>query len=402
MLQNKLVTDEIDDITCSLDEILDERDNTYPRRTPLNTASMQKALTAYASLIQGIQEPDWNPGGELVERAEAMAERAVFICGYMKSGTTLLLGLLDGHPNLVVMPGDSHMLGRIHTRLDVSTSEGVAELADYWIHRFINPHGQKPFWIMGRDYRPHLDFIRYLNYWTERLPAVKRRAFLSVVLAYACANPKRPADPKSWVEKTPGNERKVREILDLYPSARFIHITRDPSTNIDSLKRLAEVRGQDWKLEGTAHAIRYSLNAGISNQKSLGSSRYHILRYEDLVANTEGQMREVAQFLGIAPDPALQRPSVNSLPASANSMHRDSRAQSRSQPGVVLDTPNQHRKPDLDPHELARISPILYPIARRLGYDYDGDPLAYHWKRVAYNTSAVLRRLRSRFVSVNG
>ena len=395
MLQDRYVIDEIDEITGSIDEILEERDNTYPRRVPLNTTSMQEALTAYSSLIQRIQEPHWNPDEELVERTEAIAESPVFICGYMKSGTTLLLGLLDGHPNLVVMPGDSHMLGRIHTQVDVSTTKGVEELADYWMHRLINPHGQKPFWIMGRDYRPHLDFMHYLNYWTDRLPTAKRRAFLSVVLAYACANPMRPTDPKLWIEKTPGNERKVKEILELYPSARFIHITRDPRTNIDSLKRLAAVRGQDWKLENTAHAIRYSFEAGVLNQKSLGSNRYHILRYEDLVADTEGQMREVAQFMGIAPDDILQRPSVNGLPAAANSMHNDSRAQSRNQPGVVLDMPNQHRKIDLDPQELARISPILYPVARRFGYDYEGNPLAYHWKRITYNTSAILRKLRS-------
>lgn len=402
MLQDRYVTDEINDITCSIDEILDERDKTYPRRIPLNTTSMQEALTAYASLIQRIQEPLWNPSEALVERTEAMTENAVFVCGYMKSGTTLLLGLLDGHPNLVVMPGDSHMLGRIHTRLDVSTTKGVEELADYWIHRLINPHGQKPFWIMGRDYRPHLDFLHYLNYWTERLPVAKRRAFLSVVLAYACANPMRPTDPKLWIEKTPGNERNVKEILELYPSARFIHITRDPRTNIDSLKRLAEVRGQNWKLESTAHAIRYSFKAGELNQKSLGSSRYHILRYEDLVADTEGQMWKVAQFMGIAPDQVLLRPTVNSLPAAANSMHDDSRAKSRSQPGVVLDMPNQRRKSDLDPQELSRISPILYPVARRFGYDYEGSLLAYHWKRVVYNTSAVLRKLRSHVDSING
>ena len=142
MLQDRYVTDEIDEITCSIDEILDEQDKTYPKRDHLNTTSMQEALTAYSSLIQRIQEPHWNPDEELVERTEAIAKSPVFICGYMKSGTTLLLGLLDGHPNLVVMPGDSHMLGRIHTQVDVSTTKGVEELADYWMHRLINPHAK--------------------------------------------------------------------------------------------------------------------------------------------------------------------------------------------------------------------------------------------------------------------
>jgi hypothetical protein len=48
-----------------------------------------------------------------------------------------------------------------------------------------------------------------------------------------------------------------------------------------------------------------------------------VVRYEDLVADTAGSMRGVAEILGIEPAASLLTPTVAGLPASRNSSFAD-------------------------------------------------------------------------------
>jgi hypothetical protein len=388
---------ELDSIYALLNQILEQRDRLFPKRDPQNTAAMREAMTAYANALRNVQRPGWKPEEALTKKAKKIAENAVFVCGYMKSGTTLLLELLDGHPELIVMPGDSHMIRFIEGRAALynkvasqSNTPYTGRLKDwdtYWVSRLVNPTGQKPFWILGDKERPYLDFLLYLNYWLEHLPPSDRSPFLAVVLAFYCANPRRAASPKLWVAKTPGNEERVGQILDLFPSARFVHIVRDPRPNMASLKRLYEIRGWAWKAESVASSVRNAMETGLLNQECLGKDKYHRLRYEDLVTNPEVEMRKVALFLGITIDEVLLCPTVNSLPAKCNSMYKD-----RQIRGKILATLSDKWRNELDPYEQEAILAILYPAAKRLGYEWNA--MYYYRARFRHLTSRMLRRVR--------
>jgi hypothetical protein len=285
----------------------------------------------------------------------------------MKSGTTLLLELLDAHPELVVMPGDSHMINRIDEHRDMPYAERENLLQQYWVARLVNPTGQQPFWIMGQDERPYLDFLHYLDHWLERLPPHDRTPFLAVVLAFFCANPKRAVDPKLWIEKTPGNELKVDRVMELFPSARFIHILRDPRPNIASLRRLYEIRGWDWDAGDVARGLRASMESALLNRRRLGKERYHLLRYEDLLKRHGEEMKEIASFLGIKMHEILTRPTVNGLPAKSNSMFED-----RQVRGKILSEPNDHWSAQLNSAEQKEVLATLYPKAKKFGYKWVG------------------------------
>lgn len=369
----------------SINRILEERDRLFPVREPANTTLMRKALVDYAITLEEAQKDrDWKPDGEILQSAMGMAEDAVFICGYMKSGTTLLLELLDGHPELTVMPGDSHMINRIHAERGMTNEERYAKLSEYWIGRLVNPTGQKPFWIMGEDDGPYLDFMSYLDYWRERLSADDLSTFLGAVLAFFCANPRRATRPRFWVEKTPGNEQNVAEILKLVPKARFLHIIRDPRSNIASLMKLASIRKWDYKVENLAYSIRAGIEKGLANEKSFGKDRYLILRYENLVSDAEGCMQQVASFLDISWDKTFLQPTVNGLEAKANSMYSD-----RQVVGKILTKVSGEWKSELDQKERDCITAILYPVAKRLGYDWDISYAHYFLKRVALTLSVI-------------
>jgi len=357
---------ELEEILHALIQMLEERDRLFPKRDPQNTKNTRETLIAYANALKSIKTPDWKPDDKLIESAQKISENCVFICGYMKSGTTLLLELLDGHEELIVMPGDSRMIAWINKHSNMSWMERLKGWDTHWISRLINPTGQKPFWIMGENETPYLDFLNYLNYWLENLPQSAYSPFLAAVLAFYCANSRRATTPKLWIEKTPENELNVDQILTFFPSARFIHIIRDPRSNIASLKRLFKLRNWSWDTEAYAYSIRNSIEIGFLNQERLGDDKYHILRYEDLVTNPEATIKNVARFLGIRMNKILLSPSINGLPAKSNTMFEDRQIQ-----GKIFTTLTNKWKTELDSQEQKMIWAILHSVTNRLGYKWN-------------------------------
>nr|MBS0037098.1 sulfotransferase [Saprospiraceae bacterium] len=93
-----------------------------------------------------------------------------------------------------------------------------------------------------------------------------------------------------WVEKTPSNAACFRYFLQTFPVGKVIHITRDPFDTLSSLLR----RGIP---EYNALCI-YLLNtaAAMSCEKD---SRYHLVKYEDLVMKPESTLEKICGFLEV-------------------------------------------------------------------------------------------------------
>jgi hypothetical protein len=352
-----------------LDAIFDARDRAFPRRDPANTATMWATLDAYVTALRARRRPGWTPDPARLAEAGAMRERAVFVGGYMKSGTTFLTALLDGHPELTVVPGEGRLLDNLVDRQrDRPYAERRRDQDRYWVARLANPTGQRPFWFLGPDDAAYVEFVEYLEHWLGTLPEADRSPFLAAVLALHGANPRRAARPRAWVEKTPGNELRVAALAALFPDARFAHIVREPLTTLASMKRLRRHRGWGrlpgpaW-IAGEARRLRRSIEAGLAAETALGPDRYRLVRYEDLVCNPRAEMEKVAAFLGIGWDDALLTPTVNGEPASANSMYEDRRRR-----GAVVADGGERRRRDLGRAERLLATAILAPTARRCGY----------------------------------
>jgi len=345
-----------------LDGIFEARDRDFPRRDPANTAAMRAALAEYVAALDALRPRPLVPEPGLVAEARGVAGRPVFVCGAMKSGTTLLLELLDAHPELVVLPGDSHMLDpRAQARYHVAS-------AAWWVPVLVNPRGQAPFWFLGASDAAYAAFVAWLEWWRAELPAGEpRSAFLAYVLALHCANPRRAPRPRAWVEKTPGNELRVRELLAWYPRARFLHVVRDPLENLASLKELFRQRGWRWKAWSAAtHAWRLAraLAAGARAARSLGPSRWVVVRYEELAADPRAGMKRVADVLDLGWDECLVVPTVNGEPSQPNSMYRE-RLGVR---GAVLPAVAGRWRTGLTAREARVARVILAATARRWGY----------------------------------
>lgn len=271
------------------------------------------------------------PHGDDLDRGLKLAQRSVFVCGAARSGTSLLRDLLDGHPELVVIPSESRFYtamepGLMHLRPD----RHRAYLACWWLQRLADP---PPRWLLGRSASPYVAFARdFAGWWQVPERHEEARIASWPLAAFALAYAQRlgdgslPPDARMWVEKTPGNEQFLSRIWQDFPAAKVIQIVRRPEAVLASIKAMTPHR---WNRPRTlAHILArmgpsYRVAAG--GHDRFPEDRYCAVRYEDLTANPEGVMRRIAGFLEIEPLPSLLQPTVAGRIAANNSSFGKSR-----------------------------------------------------------------------------
>jgi sulfotransferase family protein len=327
-------------------------------------------LSLYAQAVVREARKAGSEAPTATERDQALEwlRRPVFICGHHRTGTTLLNDLLDGHPELVVLPNEATYFASFgYAARSRPSPQCVDRFVADWIARFVDPN-YEPHFRLGRSGlagSPSVLFSRRLLGWhTVLLKAWPSRApfalLLSLVAAFSdLASASGSAGRRLWVEKTPRNEHHVDRFA-VFRDARFIQLVRDPTATLASLlelHRASEVGEVDAAVQ--ARNIARSLRLAQVNMRRL-PERYLVVRYENLVRDPAGEMERVRIFLGISPNPALATPTVIGRPVGANSSYDPGEA------GVI------HRsRPTrgLSSAEATLIGTFAGSSARALGYD---------------------------------
>lgn len=110
---------------------------------------------------------------------------------------------------------------------------------------------------------------------------------------------KRPLEASgasTWIEKTPSNSYAFAEFLERFPDGKVIQTVRDPYDAVASLVR----RG--FSPVFAAGMWVYNSSAALSVAKS---SRYHSIRYEDLVVSPEQELEKLLLFLKLRMEPEM-------------------------------------------------------------------------------------------------
>jgi len=259
-------------------------------------------------------------------------EPLVLVSQIQRSGGTLLLQLLDAHPECHVDPYELKIghpkkhnwppldLGRPERWFEVLYFPGVTERirptertrepdAGRSVFPFLfSPRLQKGIfdscvaeWTIGRE-RDVLDayFTSYFNAWLDNQSLY--RAPKRAVVGFT---PRLATDP--------GN---VDRYFAAYPDGTLISIVRDPRAWYGSAARH---RPQHYGDVETALGLwRASTEATIGAAARYGD-RVLVLTYEQLVLDSQATMRRVSERIGIAMSPILLRPTFNGFPVRANS-----------------------------------------------------------------------------------
>ncbi|WP_448700194.1 sulfotransferase family protein [Mucilaginibacter sp. AW1-3] len=310
---------------------------------------------------------------EQVIQGKKLSHNPVFICGVHRSGTTLLQNLLDGHPELSVLPSEGTFFTNLAPALKrLGSEKRLPFLATEWLRRLANPINQPPYWLLGRSSEnesPYVDFALAVSEWhtiaKENYPELFMWPHLAIVLAYTTcmASSNTGITAKYWVDKTPTNEKYLETIWREMPNARVIHMVRNPADVLLSRKAMESRLNyknclQDMMISyQTAHRYRHD-------------ERFLLLRYEDLCNNPTWIMQQICRFLNIELSPCLFTPTVAGIPAESNSSFS-----SALPAGQIIKERTFAKSLQLDKNEIKLLSAYLFKHAAQLGYplDYIGE-----------------------------
>jgi hypothetical protein len=262
---------------------------------------------------------------EQISKGLNLARHPLFVCGVHRSGTTLLRDLLDGHPELTVLPSEGSFLTNFAARLNrMPPEERESFLGIRWIRRLINPINQPPYWSLGPSTvsaSPYVDFARAYRCWyriAEKnfAPAITFRPHLVVMLAYATCSrePDGGLSARYWVDKTPANEKYLQKIWREMPEARIIQMIRSPENVFLSRKRMEPLLDLRSCLRDLHTSYKTAMKQSIKN-----NGRYLVVRYEELCETPQPIILKITEFLGIGPEACLLRPTVAGRAAHVNS-----------------------------------------------------------------------------------
>lgn len=218
-------------------------------------------------------------------------QRPFFVIGYERSGTTLLMAMLGNHPRLAV-PEVGWLFPRIypwrHTYGDLSVDANLRTMASEMLFGL-----NQPLWGMKLNPATAVD---------EILAHAPERSFAGVYCAMHLRYAKEVGNKPRWGQKTPNNLYFVPQILDNFPDAQFICITRD---GLDCSALSLDAAFGAGHIYMAAHTWNAAQVFVRPFAERYGAKVYHDIRYEELVREPARVLKGVCDFLGETYSPSM-------------------------------------------------------------------------------------------------
>jgi sulfotransferase family protein len=166
-------------------------------------------------------------------------QRACFVAGQAKSGTTLLVALLDSHPELLVLPEETAYFPTVLTKY---APRGRRAQFEYLTKQSLsNVLFGGPCKWGKRSYEtfPREKFLQTFERAAFDSATAQEDLLVLMVKAYAAALGRSLDMVTRWVEKTPANRNHVNAIVDRFPHAKILITLRDPRAILYLLRNRA-------------------------------------------------------------------------------------------------------------------------------------------------------------------
>ena len=205
-----------------------------------------------------------------------------FIVGVGRSGTTMLRLMLDAHPELTIPP-ETHfvpdLIDSIQSGAKPEKAVEVMTAVRQWGDLHIDPDEVLERWRGLDDFGPGPALRSFYGIYTER-----------------------QGKPR-WGDKTPIYVKNMLRIESVLPEARFIHVIRDGRDV--ALSRWKRTLGDKEPAPASQVAEGWERRIRRAQRQGAKLDHYLELRYEDLVTDTEPNLRRIAEFLELEWDPAM-------------------------------------------------------------------------------------------------
>lgn len=312
----------------------------------------------------------------------------VFVLGSPRSGTTLLYDMLLSAGGFAVYLAESNVFNLLIPRFgDLRIYANRQKLVDSWLNsRLFRATG-----LQAEEVRGLL------------LANCENGAdFLRIVMGEICT----AQGMWRWAENSPEGMLYLPVIRRLIPNALFVHIIRDGRDVASSLGKLRYVRAFPWEdrhgLIGCGLYWQWMVQHGRRFGES-NKARYMEVRFEDLLAQPQQTLDQVARFIDQPLDyEVIQRVAYGSLTKPNTSFHAEA-----SKPDF---NPVGRWKKAFSPDQLLRFERLVGKTLIDLGYEpaTDGPALGltlplratrlvhrtYFTSKIVYKNSSLVRRLR--------
>jgi hypothetical protein len=217
-----------------------------------------------------------------------MCRTPVFIVGAPRSGTTLLRVTLNRHSQLAVA-GETHYFQRVYARRHAFGDPGSVRNRERIVGAYL---AIEPVRRLGMD-------MGVLRQRMMSEGVTWSALFASMIGTYADSKGKQHTG-----EKTPQHALHVKTLCEWFPDCSIIHLVRDPRAAVCSLthmpwaSRSVLMGARTWRLFNTAACT-------VSTREN-----YMRVKYEELVAQPEEQLRRVCSHIGLEYQEALLQPDA--------------------------------------------------------------------------------------------
>lgn len=283
-----------------------------------------KTMASLAAYLASTPADKW-AGRDAPRPADRAPREHVFLLGFLRSGTTLLERVLASHPDVV----------------NLEERESLAEPTRQYMHV-----------PMGLDRLAALSGTAYDN---------ARAAYWRAVRGFGVE-----PEGKVFIDKQPLNTFNLPLISRLFPEAKVLFALRDPRDVVFScFRRHFEVNPVMFEFLDIADGARFY--AAVMNVGALARAKLplevHEHRYEDMIADFDGRVRAVCDFLNLEWTETMRDFAEK---ARAETIRSPSAAQVRRP--LYSEGVGQWRRYAT---EMAPALPILAPWVKHFGYPAD-------------------------------
>jgi sulfotransferase family protein len=231
-------------------------------------------------------------------------QRACFIAGQAKSGTTLVAALLDNHPEVLVLPQETAYFPTI---LRKYRAAGRRAQFDYLTKQSFSRvlFSGEPKW-REHEYTtfPQQKFLETFES-VAFDPANAQRDLLALMAeSYATTIGVSLDRIKRWIEKTPANRNEVDEIFARFPHAKFLVTLRDPRAILATQIALEKTR-QTKRFSVYYVIAHWRVAAKLARRVRAGVVPGLFVQFERLVSEPARVMQNVCDYLEIQFDPEI-------------------------------------------------------------------------------------------------
>jgi len=230
-------------------------------------------------------------------------QRACFIAGQAKSGTTLLVALLDNHPQLLVLPEETAYFPTVLTKY---APRGRRAQFNYLTKQSLSnvlfggpcKWGKRSYAMFPRE-----KFIETFERAAFDPANAQEDLLVLMVKAYAATLGRSLDTVARWVEKTPANRNHISTIFSRFSHAKVLVTLRDPRAILAAQIALEKTR-QTGRFSTYYVIAHWRVAAKLAKRIRDGTVPGFVVPYEELVREPDRSMEEVCAYLQIDFDPA--------------------------------------------------------------------------------------------------